>query len=229
MGDIWGRAGTTVAERCAGVPDGAEGPARLGLLVDALLRRLDDAPDLDPVATRAASMLADHPAPPVRDLARQADLSERQLRRRVEVAVGYPPRTLARILRFQRFLDAARSSPSPRRDLARLAAETGYADQAHLTRDSRQLAGLRRPRYWTGRPGAWLPPHDRAPLLFVRFGEDHVIPAKAARHNSEKYEKSKATTAYREYPGRPHFSGAPGWEEVAAYALDWAGKNARTT
>ncbi|MGH9192008.1 MAG: DUF6597 domain-containing transcriptional factor, partial [Acidimicrobiales bacterium] len=49
---------------------------------------------------------------------------------------------LARILRFQRFLDAARSSPSPRRDLARLAAETGYADQAHLTRDSRQLAGL---------------------------------------------------------------------------------------
>jgi AraC-like DNA-binding protein len=142
MGDIWGRAGTTVAERCAGVPDGAEGPARLGLLVDALLRRLDDAPDLDPVATRAASVLADHPAPPVRDLARQADLSERQLRRRVEVAVGYPPRTLARILRFQRFLDAARSSPSPRRDLARLAAESGYADQAHLTRDSRQLAGL---------------------------------------------------------------------------------------
>jgi hypothetical protein len=50
-----------------------------------------------------------------------------------------------------------------------------------------------------------------------------------ARHGSEKYEKSKATTAYREYPGRPHFPGAPGSTEVADYALDWAGKNARTT
>lgn len=142
MGDVWGRAGTTVAERCAGLPDGADAAARLGLLVDALLRRLDNAPLVDPVATGAASMLAEHPAPPVRDVARRLEMSERQLRRRVEVAVGYSPRTLARILRFQRFLGAARSSPSPGRDLARLAAESGYADQAHLTRDSRRLAGL---------------------------------------------------------------------------------------
>ncbi len=140
--DIWGRAGATVAERCADVPGGAGGPGRLRVLVDALLQRLDDAPAADPVATRAASMLAAFPAPPVRDLAGRFDLSERQLRRRVETAVGYPPRTLARILRFQRFLGAARSSGSPGRDLARLAAETGYADQAHLTRDSRRLAGL---------------------------------------------------------------------------------------
>ena len=87
-------------------------------------------------------MLAAPPAPPVRDLARRFDLSERQLRRRIEVAVGYPPRTLARILRFQRFLGAARSSGSSGHDLARLATEAGYADQAHLTRDSRRLAGL---------------------------------------------------------------------------------------
>ena len=142
LDDIWGRAGADVAERCAGVPDRAEGPARLRVLVDALLRRLDDAPALDPLATRAAALLAECPAPPVRDLARRFDLSERQLRRRVETAVGYSPRTLARILRFQRFLGAARSSPARGRDLARLAAESGYADQAHLTRDTRRLAGL---------------------------------------------------------------------------------------
>ena len=52
------------------------------------------------------------------------------------------PRTLARVLRFQRFLGAARSPNPGGRDLARLAAETGYADQAHLTRDSRRLTGL---------------------------------------------------------------------------------------
>jgi AraC-like DNA-binding protein len=142
IGDIWGRAGAIVAERCMGLAHGTDGPTRLGLLVDALLRRLDDAPPVDPVATRAASMLAEHLAPPVRDIADGFELSERQLRRRLEAAVGYSPRTLARILRFQRFLGAARSLPPPRRDLARLAAESGYADQAHLTRESRSLAGL---------------------------------------------------------------------------------------
>ena len=141
--DIWGRAGTTLAARCGDASAGAEVPERLGAVVDSLLDRLDDAPAVDPVATRAASMLAaPPPGPPVRDLARRFDLSDRQLRRRIEAAVGYPPRTLARILRFQRFLGAARSSGSSSHDLARLAAEAGYADQAHLTRDSRQLAGL---------------------------------------------------------------------------------------
>ena len=60
----------------------------------------------------------------------------------------------------------------------------------------------------------------------IAFGEDHVIPPRAARHNAEKYGRSKATTAYREFPGRPHFPAAPGWEEVADYALSWAEENA---
>ena len=142
LGDLWGRAGSTLAERCADAATAPGGSARLALLVDVLLRRLESAPTLDPVATRAASALADGPATAVPDLARRFDLSERQLRRRVEVAVGYSPRTLARILRFQTFLGAARSPHPGGRDLARLAAETGYADQAHLTRDSRRLTGL---------------------------------------------------------------------------------------
>jgi len=142
MLDLWGRTGATLAERCADAAAGPGGSACLALLVDALLGRLDDAPGPDPVATRAACALADRPATAVPDLARRFDLSERQLRRRVEAAVGYSPRTLARILRFQRFLGAARSPAASGRDLARLAAETGYADQAHLTRDSRRLTGL---------------------------------------------------------------------------------------
>lgn len=142
MGDIWGPTGAAVADRCADAPTGVDGQARLAVVVDALLGRLDGAPPADPVATRVAAVLAACPARPVWDVAHQLDLSERQVRRRVEAAVGYPPRTLARILRFQRFLDAARSWPPHRRDLARLAAETGYADQAHLTRESTQLAGL---------------------------------------------------------------------------------------
>ena len=48
-------------------------------------------------------------------------------------------KTLQRILRLQRFLALGRADPSAR--LARLAADAGYADQAHLGRDCRALAG----------------------------------------------------------------------------------------
>jgi pimeloyl-ACP methyl ester carboxylesterase len=68
---------------------------------------------------------------------------------------------------------------------------------------------------------------ERAPLLFAAFGDDHVVPAKASRHNAEKYRKSNAVTEFKEFPGRPHFPGAPGWEDVADYALDWSLRNAR--
>lgn len=67
---------------------------------------------------------------------------------------------------------------------------------------------------------------DRPPMLFIAFGEDHIIPPKASRHNAEKYAKSTATTAFHEFPGRPHFPGAPGWEDAADYALTWAMENA---
>jgi AraC-like DNA-binding protein len=43
------------------------------------------------------------------------------------------------VLRLQRFLRLAERDGD---DLARLAAEAGYSDQAHLTRDCRELCGL---------------------------------------------------------------------------------------
>jgi alpha-beta hydrolase superfamily lysophospholipase len=65
--------------------------------------------------------------------------------------------------------------------------------------------------------------NDRAPLLFIADGNDHVVPAIANRHNAAKYRHSTAITAYKEFAGRTHYTlGQPGWEEVADYALDWA-------
>jgi AraC-like DNA-binding protein len=63
-------------------------------------------------------------------------IGDRQLRRRFLDAVGYGPKTLERILRFQRFLMLDGD------DLARRALDAGYADQAHLTRECTRLAGL---------------------------------------------------------------------------------------
>ena len=68
---------------------------------------------------------------------------------------------------------------------------------------------------------------DRAPLLFLAFEEDHVVPAKATRHLAEKYDDSKGVIAFKSFPGRPHFPGAPGWEEVADYGLNWAEEQTR--
>jgi AraC-like DNA-binding protein len=68
-------------------------------------------------------------------------LSDRQLRRRFEAAVGYGPKTFQRIVRFQRWLDLTRSTPAEQRRLTDLAAEAGYADQSHLTREVSRLAG----------------------------------------------------------------------------------------
>jgi AraC-like DNA-binding protein len=66
--------------------------------------------------------------------------SPRTLRRRCVEAFGYGPKTLDRILRFQRFLSRVRHTKVPR--LSGLAFEAGYADQAHLTREVRRLSSL---------------------------------------------------------------------------------------
>jgi AraC-like DNA-binding protein len=94
----------------------------------------------DPLVVEAARRLAS-PSARVRGMAVELGVSERQLHRRCRAAVGYGPATLRRVLRFRRFvsgIDQAGASA----DLARLAAEAGYADQAHLTRESTRLAGL---------------------------------------------------------------------------------------
>jgi AraC-like DNA-binding protein len=59
----------------------------------------------------------------------------------VVAAVGYGPKRLARILRLQRALGAATAPHPEGRSLARVAAEAGYADQAHFSNECLALAG----------------------------------------------------------------------------------------
>jgi AraC-like DNA-binding protein len=70
--------------------------------------------------------------------ARAVGLSARQLHRRCLACFGYGPKTLARILRFERALGLARTGAP----LADVAASAGYADQAHLSREVREFAGV---------------------------------------------------------------------------------------
>jgi AraC-like DNA-binding protein len=73
----------------------------------------------------------------VASAAAAAGLSARQLHRRCQELFGYGPKTLARILRMQRAL-AMVDAGAP---AARAAADAGYADQPHLAREVRALAG----------------------------------------------------------------------------------------
>jgi AraC-like DNA-binding protein len=93
----------------------------------------------DPVIAHAATLLRD-PAARTDEVAALVGLSERQLRRRSQGAAGYGPKTLQRVLRFQRFVRLLDASPVLP-DLAGAAVRAGYADQPHLTRECRALSG----------------------------------------------------------------------------------------
>jgi len=134
LAEVWPD-GDELAERVADAP-GIE--ARLRLMTEAVGSRLADAPAPDRLVRAAVVDLA-APRRRISRLSGRLGISERQLRRRFEGAVGYSPRTLARVLRLQRFLALAEADG---RDLARLAADAGYADQPHLTRDCTELGGL---------------------------------------------------------------------------------------
>ena len=74
-----------------------------------------------------------------------------------------------------------------------------------------------------------LPQDDRPPLLIIGNELDHTVPASVSREAAKRLGKSAAVVDYEEFAGRPHFAGAPGWEAVADYALDWAADHTGAT
>ena len=127
---------------------------RTGAEVRRLTERIDSAADRGLALEAAARQLCPEPQPsdpvgaavvhdlgrgrPVSALAAAVGLGERQLHRRCLAMFGYGPKTLARVLRFDRALTLARGG-IPYAEVALLA---GYADQAHLSREVRALAGV---------------------------------------------------------------------------------------
>ena len=100
----------------------------------------------DADALRAARRLVIDRTATVRAVARDFGWSERRLHREITTTCGYGPKTLQRIVRLQRALRASRAGvatrpPSLAPTLSRLALDAGYADQAHMTREARRLAG----------------------------------------------------------------------------------------
>ncbi len=93
-----------------------------------------------PAVARARAFIDRHYADPIPlpQLARQAGLSESQLTRAFRAAVGLPPHAYQlnlRLLRARRLLAAGLP-------IAEVAGATGFADQSHLTRLFKRMAGV---------------------------------------------------------------------------------------
>jgi AraC-like DNA-binding protein len=133
--DVWARGADELAERLAAVPLAAAA----GLLEESLLHRVGAAQACDPLVIHLLRELGQRHGhtPNVTSLARRFDVSERTLRRRCAAAIGYGPKTLARILRFRRALRLILQ----KQPLVATAQLAGYVDQAHLTHEFHCLAG----------------------------------------------------------------------------------------
>lgn len=114
-----------------------------------LQKSLPAVPSLTPAQKAIAALVSSRGDLRMEELAGMANLSARQFRRQCLTLTGLTPKRLARVLRFQAAMARARAGSRP--DWARLAAECGYYDQAHLIRDFTELAGRTPAQHWDER------------------------------------------------------------------------------
>ncbi|WP_405546476.1 helix-turn-helix domain-containing protein (plasmid) [Streptomyces goshikiensis] len=109
------------------------------VIEEALTRRMAYAPPTSPVVAEAWSLLhARNGRISARDLAAATGRGSRRLQVLFREQIGLPPQTISRILRFQQALTLPSGAC---RSLAERAALCGYYDEAHMSRDFRDLAG----------------------------------------------------------------------------------------
>lgn len=138
LGDLWGSRAEPLVEQLEAAPSGY---AAQGILREALMPRLADAPPRDELVHAALASLHRSPTTRIAQLCKEFGVSERHLRRRFQTAVGYGPKRLQRIFRLQRFLRLGRE-PDRRRGIAQLATLAGFVDQSHLTNECVELLGF---------------------------------------------------------------------------------------
>jgi AraC-like DNA-binding protein len=135
--DVWGSATSFRFER---ITDERTPSARKSAMEIAMLEHLSQGEPVDETMSAAIRWLSKHPHGRIQQLSEWIGLSSRQLQRRFISAVGYGPKMFQSVLRFQRLLNLSGSTSVPR-GLARVSADAGYADQAHMTREVQRFSG----------------------------------------------------------------------------------------
>jgi len=129
---LWGARARVLEERLAAAP-GADAAA------SELLEAMPSPASPGNVQRAIAAMTAVRGMADLEWIARQANLSERQFRRRCLEESGLTPKLLCRVLRFRAACRIARGQEPI--DWADVAADAGYFDQAHLIHDFREFTG----------------------------------------------------------------------------------------
>lgn len=150
LGDVPGFDGTTlIAEIRAAMTAEPSHPDAHAQATAAVERAVSSVLPVDPrdlVINDVVGYLRDHPEIlRVAELADAFAMTERSLHRLVEQRVGLTPKWLIQRRRLHDAVFALKLGAAP---LAELAAELGYADQAHFTKDFKNATGLT--------PGAYL-------------------------------------------------------------------------
>lgn len=135
LGDLWGREASRMCEQLGEVSSWQE----RFLLTDALLARRHEArPPVDPeVAWAWRQIVVSRGLTRVDGLAAEVGWSRKRLWSRFRSQLGLPPKRAVKLVRFDH---AAHRLVAGER-AARVAADTGYADQSHLHRDVKAFTG----------------------------------------------------------------------------------------
>lgn len=168
LSDLWGVHADEVCERLATSKDATERVHRLDEVLRRRLARIEE--DLDPrVLATSRSIMDGGTRDSVAELAEAVGLGVRQLERCFSSAVGIPPKVACRIQRLRRSVTLL--SRQSETGLAEVAARAGYADQAHFTREFRNLTGTT--------PGAYREKQARPDVASVQD-----VPASADYHGA---------------------------------------------
>ncbi|QPC92492.1 AraC family transcriptional regulator [Mesorhizobium sp. INR15] len=136
LDDVLGLEGITLRERLGNAPDWSE---RFAIVEMFVAGRLADARETQTeIAWAYDRIIISGGRTRISSLAEKLGWSRKHLAGKFTDATGMGPKTLSRIVRFNRALNLSRQQAS---DWADIAADCGYSDQAHLVREFRDLAG----------------------------------------------------------------------------------------
>jgi AraC-like DNA-binding protein len=138
--DLWGPRSDSLLEQLAEEPNPQCALARLeSLLAPHFLSK----PELNPIVVSALKQCS-HVAR-IEEMVHGSGYSHRGLIALFRHATGMSMKRYARLMRFQRLLAALGNNPAM--PLIALALDAGYSDQAHMTREFREFAGVTPSQY----------------------------------------------------------------------------------
>jgi AraC-like DNA-binding protein len=155
LSTLWGRRGQELHERLMAATDSEV----FGILEQSLRASIQQSLLMHSAVAQALSTFsATRSSVRVTEVQRESGYSPKHFIMLFRAAVGLTPKHYCRIQRFNTVLRLL-ASPN-KRDLAEIATSGGYADQAHFTREFRELAGTTPTQYLPGGPDGLM--HHRA-------------------------------------------------------------------